>query len=61
MINCVLREIMQQYKLIVINFIIWIYSYNATICSFVEAFLTTYRSIVAVFCNYEIDSIAVNN
>src|SRR5690625_2279047 len=42
--------------LTLINFIILIYHHITTICSFVVTFLTTYRSEVAVFCNYEIDS-----
>lgn len=42
----------------IIEFIIRFYRHDATICSFVEAFLTTYCSVVAVFCNYEIDSVS---
>src|SRR5690625_2679936 len=51
-------ELIRMLKLThLINFIIRIYRHDATICSFVGAFLTTYCGIMAVFCNYEIDSL----
>src|SRR5690625_4538770 len=40
----------------IINFIIRIYRHPTTTCSLVVTFLTTYRSVVAVFSNDEIDS-----
>src|SRR5690625_170103 len=43
-----------------INSIIRIYRHNATTCSFVVTFLSTYCSVAAVFYNYEIDSCSIN-